>query len=207
MIKRFVSLKGQPIHKGHCYLIRKMLDDYEVGDELIIGIVNPYPLERMDLSRNRRPVNFNPSRNPLTYYERGYLLRQYLTSLSSEYDHQITSNILITPYFVQTIHPLSLMYNYLDVKGNCIEYISNKDEFELGKKKELEAIGIKVKFVNALKDSRGEYLGANRIRDNICNNIDVQDSLDPIIFKIMQDKSMFNIIRERVLEITLNKVF
>jgi nicotinamide mononucleotide adenylyltransferase len=38
--KRFVALKGQPIHKGHCYLIEEMLHDASEEEIIMIGIVN-----------------------------------------------------------------------------------------------------------------------------------------------------------------------
>ncbi|NET28422.1 MULTISPECIES: hypothetical protein [unclassified Okeania] len=200
MVTRFVSLKGQPIHKGHCYLIRSMLDEYRQGDDIVIGIVNPYPLDTLDLSRNRKPENFYPSRNPLSYYERTYLLRHYLTSLFVAYDPKIVSSIVITPYFVPTIHSQTLMYNYLDVQINSIEYISDKDQFELGKEEELRQIGISVKFIEALRDKKGQHYSANKIRNDICNQLDTSDAFEPIILRLMESKNLFSTIRERVLE-------
>lgn len=196
----FVSLKGQPIHKGHCFLIENMLNDYKKGDDIIIGIVNPFPLEDLDLSKNRKPENFHPAKNPLSYYERAYLLKSYLVSLFDKYDKKMLSSIIISPYFVPTIHKKSLMYNYLDIKNDSIEYISNKDEFELGKEKELNDIGVSVKFINGLKDKYGEYYSADSIRDKICNDIDTKENFSPVIFDIMQEKNLFNLIKYRVSE-------
>lgn len=198
MIKRFVSLKGQPIHKGHCYLIRAMLDDYQAGDELIIGIVNPSPEEPMDLSRNRRPANFHPEKNPLSYFERIVLLTHYLHSLHAEYGASTMAQVIIVPYFIPTIYPLAVMYNYLDIRQNCVEYISNKDEFELGKEKELHEIGVNVKFVEGMRDADGQFFSADKIRDKICQGQDLADDFEPVLFHQMQQHFMFDKIRERV---------
>ncbi len=199
-MKRFVSLKGQPIHIGHCHLIMEMLNDYEKGDELIIAIVNPYPLENMDLSRNRKPSNFHPKNNPLTYYERLSLIKTYLSSLIPRYGNHVISEIKITPYFLATIHDKDVMYNYLDIKAPCIEYISNKDSFELGKEKELRELDIDVKFFDAIKTPEGDYVSADNIRSCILDNKSMAHLFDPSIYMEMNNSGLFDVIRNRIID-------
>jgi nicotinamide mononucleotide adenylyltransferase len=195
-MKHFVSLKGQPIHKGHCYLIKTMLSEAEEEDDLIIGIVNPFPHEKMDLSKNKKPENFSPVKNPLTYYERLYVLQTFLKSLYEEGEKR-AFDVLITPYFVPTIFELNQTYNYLDIKHETVEYISNKDAFELGKEKELDAIGVRVRFVNPVCDRLGKALSSDSIRDAIVKGEDVSPYIEPCIINAMNKMNLFEKIKER----------
>lgn len=196
--KRFVALKGQPIHKGHCYLIDRMLHDSFEEEIIIIGIVNPYPHENMDMSRNRKPDNFLIERNPLTYFERAYLLRIFLTSIQDRYSNINSSSIVITPYFIPTVFEKEKMYNYLPMKEKTVEYISDKDAFEVGKKEELEKIGVNVKFVKGLKNNRGEYYSADFLRNQIFDGVIDKHSYDKIIYDCMEQMNLFSIIKERI---------
>ncbi|MCH9634078.1 MAG: hypothetical protein S4CHLAM7_08170 [Chlamydiae bacterium] len=197
-IKRFVALKGQPIHRGHCDLIKTMLRDASSTDLLMLGIVNPYPLEKMDLSKNRKPENFLVEKNPLTYFERAYLLRQFLVSIEDEFPNLALSNVMITPYFVPTIFALEQVHNYLNIKNNAIEYISDKDLFEKGKEKELHKIGVEVKFVSALKNSLGECYSAEKIRADICEDSLNKDDFEKVIFNCMTNLNLFEVIKSKV---------
>ena len=198
MTTRFMSLKGQPIHRGHCYLIRKVIEEAIREDKVVIAIVNPYPLEKMDLSRNRKPENFSPERNPLSYFERCLLLRRFLTSIALEYSHIDVNQIIVVPYFVPTVFELEQTHNYLDISKDAVEYISSKDEFELGKEAELNSIGVRVRFVSSLKDENGVSYGTSEIREGIQKGENVSRYFDPIIYKAMEQLLLFDAMRRRI---------
>jgi len=190
--KKFVALKGQPIHKGHCYLIERMINIANPDDLLMIGIVNPYPFEKMDLSRNRKPENFSIKNNPLTYFERYLLLNKFINYIGKP-------EILILPYFVATVFDLKQMYNYFDIKKNTTELISNKDEFEIGKEKELNNIGVRTLFLDPVLNNENFPISAKEIRNKIINNEDVKEYFNDEIFKWMNRLDLFRKIRERCL--------
>jgi hypothetical protein len=179
-------------------MIARMLRDAHPGDILSIGIVNPYPQEFVDLSRNRKPENFLPHRNPLTYFERAYLLRKYLSHISCDFSNFCANDVVITPYFIPTAYPFEQTMNYLAYARPLVEYISDKDDCELGKKAELNAIGIDVIFVSAIHDGDGEYFSADKIRNLIMQEAPVEDYFDPFIFRLMDKHSLFDTMRSRI---------
>jgi len=116
----------------------------------------------------------------------------------SEKSRWFLIGVVVAPYFVPTVFPLLQVRNYLGMPPGAVEYISNKDEFELGKEGELRSIGVHVKFVDPLRDPSGRAYSADEIRRRIVAGEDVSSAIAPPMHALMTKSNLYSAIQSRV---------
>jgi cytidyltransferase-like protein len=146
--------KFQPLHNEHLLYI---LEAFELGKHVIIGITNPDPW--MTRPEDADPIRGLPESNPFTYYERYKMVRNSLSEKGVD-----SARFDIVPF---PINLPEIWHHYIPASAVFLITLYEDDQWLEVRRKKLEEAGLSV-WVLWSKPDKG--ITGSEVRSLIKNN-------------------------------------